>query len=94
MNKKGDISLETVVKLIIALAVLLAIIGIFAFQTKKGSSGIDEVREGATDSAKSGMCIGSDDSYSYKCNSTCTSPATETQNSCMLPNQVCCKIPK
>lgn len=74
-NRKGDISMETIVVIIIALAVLLVIIGIFTFQTKKGSGKINDISDSTSSSITEGMCMGSitynKKSYDLKCKSSC-----------------------
>jgi hypothetical protein len=99
MSKKADISMETVIKLIIGLAVLLIVIGIFVMQSRTGNKKITD----ASDSATSGdLCMGSGDDYVNVCLSSCTNYDTDKYSAgtpkptlkCLMPDQTCCKMTK
>jgi len=88
MNKKGDISMETIVMVVVGLAVLLVVLGIFGMQTRKGNQGIEEVTTSTNEEARGQMCIGSDVKCMSGCNATYSNQVDRT---CMLPGTVCCK---
>lgn len=77
LNKKGDISMETIVMIVVALAVLLVVIGIFTFQSRKGSGKINDIGDSASSSATEGMCMGSiksgEKTIDMRCMSACDS---------------------
>lgn len=82
-RKKGDISMETIVMIVIALAVLLVVIGIFTFQSRKGSGKINDIGDSASNSATDGMCLGSitlsGDTIELKCMSACDADLIQTE---------------
>lgn len=82
-RKKGDISMETIVMIVIALAVLLVVIGIFTFQSRKGSGKINDIGDSASNSATDGMCLGSitssGNTVELKCMSACDADLIQTE---------------
>jgi hypothetical protein len=83
VSRKGDISMETIVMIVIALAVLLVVIGIFTFQSRKGSGKINDMGDSASNSATEGMCLGSitssGETIELKCMSACDADLIQTE---------------
>lgn len=89
-KKKGEISTETIVMVVIGLAVLLVVIGIFTFQARKGSGTVNQVGDAATNQSEQGMCLGT----GYSCKSACDATneiQDKTGKTCLMPGLVCCK---
>lgn len=79
--------METIVMVVVGLAVLLVVLGIFGTQSRKGSKGLDEVSTATDQQAKAQMCIGDD----VECVSSSECNEPNAQKKCFLPGTVCCE---
>lgn len=88
MNKKASLELETIAKVGIILAVIAVVLGIFVFQTRKGSDKFNDIGSSAEKESNDVMCMGE----GISCKVSCGEGKTEYSNKkCLMPGMKCCQ---